>query len=1311
MPSLSLAATAAQLTCRIQYPEDFPIHAHCTEISRVIQKHQVVILSGETGSGKTTQLPKICLALGRGRRQIIGHTQPRRLAAISVAHRIAQELDTTVGEGIGYQVRFNDRVGPNTVIKLMTDGILLAETQRDPLLKRYDTLIIDEAHERSLNIDFLLGYLKQLLPKRPNLKVIITSATIDAERFAQHFAATPEQPAPIITISGRLYPVEIRWRPVQPHHLPPAESKHATLQGVKSERSRDEEGGLLDTLIAATEECMQHGQGDILVFLPGEREIRDTAEALHRQAWIGTEILALYARLSQADQARIFQPHHNLRRIILTTNVAETSLTVPGIRFVIDTGLARIKRYSWRNKVEQLRIEAISRASANQRTGRCGRIGPGICIRLYDEIDFNARPPFTIPEILRCSLASVILRMKSLKLGDIEDFPFLERPSSRAIADGYHLLQELGALEASPLEQHQTPPSSAAATTLQTEQAPATSSLLAMDNDRPSTAWTLTALGDELANLPVDPRIGRMILAARDQHCLAEMLIIAAALSVQDPRDRPLHEKAAAENAHTKFTDHKSEFLSFIKLWHWYHRQETLTHSKRKRDTLLRQHFLSPLRLREWHNVHQQLAHVVHEKNWRLNQSDATFEQIHTALLTGLLGNIGIKSNEGNHYQGTRDIRFYIHPGSTLIKKGNRCIVAAELIETTRLYARCVALIELSWVERVAAHLLRRAWSEPRWEKKSRQVVAKERATLYGLTIYTGRRVHYGRINPKHAREIFIREALVGDDIDTCLPFFIHNRQLIAEIKKLEQQTRRPDILVDDALIYAFYDRQIPDDMSQAVSLETWHASLDEPAKQALMLTREALMQHDAAGITTEIFPKHVEWQGVKMAVDYHFEPGSHRDGMTLSVPLFALNQLDAQRCEWLVPGMLKEKVHLLLKSLPQKIRRHCVPLPDYAAAFYDRWFDRLHDPQQSLLEALATDIGEHIKLRPVRTDFKIETLAPHLFMNFRVLDEHQRVLTTSRNLMQLKAEYGQKAQTNFQQLAARDSQVAQTLEQKNLTSWSFGPLPEYIEINREGQTIVGYPALVDRGLHCDLEIFDNPQEARWTHNIGLLRLFRLALREQLKFLEKNLPALTRISLLFMPLGTQEALRDQIIDCAVTQACLREPLPTDAKTFELRRLEGKSRLGLLAQEITHQTDAILTEWAALQRKLAQAQNHRAAYADLQQQIGTLIHGTFLRQTPAAHLSHFPRYLKAAAMRIDKLRADPLRDQRLMAEMAPLLTQYQRTRTALKGKSDPQLDEFRWLLEELRVALFAQTLRTPMPISVKRLQKTWEARSR
>ncbi len=1249
----------------IRYPEELPVSARRADIAAAIRDHQVVIVSGETGSGKTTQLPKICLELGRGSGKMIGHTQPRRLAATSVARRIAEELQSELGDWVGYQIRFNDKTGERTAIKLMTDGILLAESQRDPLLRRYDTIIIDEAHERSLNIDFLLGFLHQLLPRRKDLKLIITSATIDAKRFAEHFSVRGK-PAPVIEVSGRSWPVEIVYRPV----LRDQETQNGG-QPAQAQRA-DEERDLIDAVVDGVGECIRHGGGDILVFLPGEREIREAADAIRKQRPAGLQVLPLFARLSQAEQDSIFRPQGNTRRVVLATNVAETSLTVPGIRFVIDSGLARVKRYSWRNKVEQLRIEPVSQASANQRSGRCGRIGPGYCIRLYDETDFKNRPAFTDPEILRSSLASVILRMKALKLRDIESFPFVDAPSGRAVADGYHLLQELGALDEGN---------------------------------------TLTPVGKTLARLPVDPRLARMILAAHEGQCLDEVLVIASALSVQDPRERPLAERDVAENAQARFRDPKSEFIAYLNLWRWCTQAYKERESQRKFAEQLRKAYVSPLRFREWRDVHEQLLSMAREHSWKPNATPATFEQIHSALLAGMLGNVGVKTEESSQYQGARDIKFHIHPGSTLARKAGRWVMAAELVDTSRLYARTVATIDPVWVERVGAHLLKRSWSDPRWEKKAGQVVANERATLYGLPVYTGRRVHYGPIDPAMSRELFIRQALVEGQIEGSFPFLDHNRKLVLSIERLEHQSRRPDILVDDSLIHAFYDEKIPQDIYQTATLRAWLQRLDKTQAKALLLTRDALMRHEADGITTEVFPRRLQWQGVDMALDYHFEPGSVRDGVTLSVPLFALNQIDPVRCEWLVPGMLKEKVQWLLKSLPQKLRRHCVPLPDYAAGFYERWFERAADPGMGLLDAIAKDMWEQVKVRPERTDFKLETLPAHLFMNFKVIDEHGRMLSGGRNLDQLKAEHGRQAQASFQQLAGKDAQVAQALAHESLTGWTFGELPEIMEIQRKGRTVIGYPALVDAGAHCQVDVYDDPEQARRHHRGGLRRLFRLALREQVKFLEKNLPDLTRMGMLYMSLGTQEELRDQIVDAALEQACMQEPWPSDQAGFESRCAEGKSRLGLLAQEIARLAMQILTEWQAVQKKLPQARPHADNYADIQRQLTGLMGKWFVRDTPYAQLKHFPRYLKAVQGRIDRLRTDPGRDAKLMAEFGPLQAQYQRALSARKGVPDASLEGFRWMMEELRVSLYAQELRTPMPVSVKRLQKAWDAMQR
>jgi ATP-dependent helicase HrpA len=1313
------AAIAPNPVPPITYPESLPVSGRRDEIARAIAAHQVVIVSGETGSGKTTQLPKICLELGRGLGAggtgLIGHTQPRRLAASSTGRRIAEELGTPYGEVVGYKVRFTDNLAPGASVKLMTDGILLAETQTDPLLKAYDTLIIDEAHERSLNIDFLLGYLKEILPKRPDLKLIVTSATIDADRFARHFGSDAH-PAPVIEVSGRLYPVEVRYRPVA-EDRPAVKHAEGTASRDRVKPAREAERDLMDAIVDAVDELCREGPGDVLVFLPGEREIREAAEALRKHHPPHTEILPLFARLSAADQDKVFKPS-NARRIVLATNVAETSLTVPGIRYVVDTGLARVKRYSYRNKVEQLQVEPISQAAANQRAGRCGRVADGICIRLYDESDFQARARFTDPEILRSSLASVILRMKSLHLTAIESFPFLEPPPGRAIADGYQLLNELGAV----------------------------------DDDN-----ALTPLGRELARLPLDPRVGRMILAARDQQSLREVLIIASALSVQDPRDRPIDAQDQADQAHRRFADERSEFLQWLKIWSWF--EEAVAHKKSNRQLVdaCRQNFLSHLRLREWRDVHSQLLTVVREHGWRLNESEATYEQVHLALLTGLLGNLGLKADDDPHYLGARGITFYLWPGSALAKKAGRWVMAAELVETSRLYARCLAKIEPEWVEKVGAHLLKKSLSEPHWEKRPAQVSAFERATLYGLPIYHRRRVAFGRQDPARARELFIRGALVDGEFDTKLPFFAHNRKLLADIEQLEHKSRRQDVLVDDELIYAFYDHAIPAGIHTGAAFERWYR--DEVKKSGrpddklrlLYLSRDDLMRHEAAGVTTELFPKRATMAGVEMALTYHFEPGSPRDGVTLAVPLYALNQVDARRCEWLVPGMLKEKVQLLLKSLPQKLRRHCVPLPDYAAGFVERT-GRERFGAGGLVEALIADVREQTQVAMKAADFKLETLPAHLFMNFKVIDEHGRQLAMGRNLAQLRQELGAQAQQQFQKIAAastiavgadadggaapaaagapagKDGRGAkggkaaapQTLAApepgatalyENLTTWNFGKLPELLEIRRRGQTLYGYPALVDRGTHCDVEVFDSPEEAARIHRAGLRRLFALQLKEPIKYLEKNLPGLREMAMQYMSLGTQDELRDQLIDTALDRACLQDPLPDDDASFHARRDEGRSRLNLLAQEIARLVGLILTEYAGVVKKLAQAKPFAQAHADLQQQLSALIGKRFVIDTPYAQLVHFPRYLKGIALRIDKLKADPARDAKQLGELQPLVQQYQRAVSQRGVVVDPRLAEFRWLLEELRISLFAQELRTPMAVSVKRLYKVWESMQR
>ncbi len=1335
----------------IDFPENLPVSGKRDEIMAALQAHQVIIVCGETGSGKTTQLPKIALALGRGKlnyapdqhAKLIGHTQPRRIAASSVAKRIAEELKTPLGEVVGFKVRFQDRLSRDASVKLMTDGILLAETQTDPLLKAYDTIIIDEAHERSLNIDFLLGYLRQILPRRPDLKVIVTSATIDAQRFADHFASR-QGPAPVIMVSGRMFPVEQRYRPY--------------------EESRDY--GLNNAIADAVDELWinPHNGGDILVFLPGEREIREAADHLrghlsHQPIMRNAEVLPLFARLSQAEQDRIFDGHTG-RRIVLATNVAETSLTVPGIRYVIDAGTARMKRYSFRSKVEQLLVEPISQSSANQRAGRCGRVADGICIRLYDQKDFDGRPRFTEPEILRSSLAGVILRMKSLHLGVVEDFPFLEAPQGRAIADGYQLLNELGAMD---------------------------------------DANELTAMGAELAKLPLDPRVGRMIIEARERGALDEVLVIASALSVQDVRDRPMEAQQAADQAHVKFDDEKSEFSGYLKLWKWLESAKGGAHvegqaqpahklSNRQYELLLRQNFVNIRRVREWRDIHSQLVTVVAEHKWRVNTRPASYEELHLSMLAGLLGNVGWKAETEaatggrddngarGEYLGARGIKFFAHPGAHLAKKPGRWIVAAELVETTRLFGRGLANIEPQWLEKVAGHLLKKQLLDPHWEKKAAEVVALERATLYGLVVYSGRKVNFGRVDMVAAREIFIREALAANNWDTKLPFLAANEKLIAQVEELEHKSRRQDVLVDDELIYAFYDQQLPADVCSGYSFENWYREEIKRQPKLLMLTRDELMRHEAAGITTQSFPKTIRLGGVDCQTTYLHEPGDAKDGMTVTVPLFVLNQVNDERCEWLVPGMLKDKIQALLKSLHQRPRSRLVPLPESAA----RMAAELNVPEAygatGLVEALLKKVRDATQVDVQRPDFKLDMLSPHLFMNFRVVDEHGRQLGTGRNLGALKAELGAKARGAFQalaglkiateRLAQNNTNTSHTVRPelveglshaqsgrggqnkgsnqplagisialsatKNIansklaespvspagqryTAWTFGELPELMEINKGGQTLIGFPALIDLQDAVSIEVFDEPDVAAAKHQAGLRRLFALHIKDALKYLEKNIPDLTKMAAAYMLVGrsadnsgggTIEELREQIIAKALDRAFLLEPLPTNAAEFTKRLEEGRGRLTLISSEIARLVATILQEYATAARKLKDTKNAPDATADAAAQLARLMPKRFIALTPFTQLHHFARYLKAITARLDKYRADPARDATKLSELRPSEQNYWRLVAERKGAVDDRMMEFRWLLEELRVSFFAQELRTPQPVSVKRLDKLW-----
>ncbi|HEX5612626.1 MAG TPA: ATP-dependent RNA helicase HrpA [Burkholderiales bacterium] len=1205
----------------ISFDPALPITEKRAEIRAALEAHPVVIVCGETGSGKTTQLPKMLLEMGRGVKARIGHTQPRRIAARSVAARIAEELKTELGTLVGYKVRFQDQVGPRCAIKLMTDGILLAETQSDPQLRQYDAIIIDEAHERSLNIDFLLGYLKRLGHKRSDLKVVITSATIDAERFSRHFGG-----APVIEVSGRLYPVEIR---------------HRAVAGDSEDTTREEEEA---ALADAVEEACREGPGDVLVFLPGEREIREAAEAIAGRRLRDAELLPLYGRLSSAEQDRIFRPGSS-RRIVLATNVAETSLTVPRIRYVVDTGLARIKRYSYRNKVEQLQVENISQAAAKQRAGRCGRVADGICIRLYDEEDFARRPAFTDPEVLRSSLAGVILRALTLDLGKVEEFPFVDPPAPRAIADGYGLLAELGAV----------------------------------DDDH-----ALTQIGRELAQLPLDPRVSRMLVAAREERCLEQMLVIAAALSIQDPRERPMDMAAAADARHAAFDDERSDFVAYWKLW------KAFPQGPSRRQC--RENFLSYPRMREWRDVHSQLREATNELGWPQSGADPGkpegYRSVHRALAAGLLGNVGMKDEPDASYTGARGIKYWVHPGSGVRKPG-KWIVAAALVETTRLFGRTVASIDPAWLEDLGGHLLKRHRERPHWEKARAQVVALERGTLYGLPVYANRRVHYGPLDPVLARQIFLRSALVEGDYETRAPFFAHNRRLVAEIERMEHKSRRPDILVDEELIYAWYDSRVPQGIHNGADFEKWRKQAERNDSKLLHLKREDLMRHEAAGITTANFPHELQAGANRFALEYHFEPRSPKDGVTMTVPVALLNQVPAGRCEWLVPGLLKEKVQSLARGIPQRLRHKLGPLEQFAQDFVAR----VPAGDTPLAAAIMRHIRDQFQIEVPADAFRPDSAPPHLRMNFRVLDEHGRQLGMGRELAELRREL---APAN--EAALREDALP---AQQRHTGWAFGDLPEIVEIERAGQVLIGHPALRDCGDGVVLDVSESPEAARAIHRSGVRRLLRIAFRERVRDLERS----AEKDLALAP------LKDDLVSASLERTFLADSLPMTAADFERRVAEGRNRFSLIAQEMQRLASTVLAEFQQVSKRLASLQKaFPDEVGDVRRQCETLLEAGWLARTPWERLQHLPRYLRAAASRLDKLRSDPARDRRRAAELAPLEQAFRRERAGRmkQGAMTPELEQYGWLLEELRVSLFAQELKTPVPVSAKRLAKLWQS---
>lgn len=1219
---------------RITYPADLPVVQRREEIAEMIRDHQVVVLCGETGSGKTTQLPKICLELRRGITGMIGHTQPRRVAARTVSSRIADELRIPIGKQVGYKIRFGDQTGENTLIKIMTDGILLAETQNDRFLDAYDTLIIDEAHERSLNIDFLLGYIKQLLPRRRDLKVIITSATIDPQRFSDHF-----DDAPIIEVSGRTYPVELRYAP------------------IVAEADEDEAPDLMDAVISAVDELVQSERGDILVFLSGEREIREAAKSLRHQSGRGIEVLPLYSRLSSAEQNRIFQPHQQ-RRIVLATNVAETSVTVPGIRCVVDPGQARMSRYSTRTKVQRLPIEAISQASAEQRKGRCGRVEPGVCVRLYSESDFNSRPEFTEPEILRTNLASVILQMKALRLGDVERFPFIERPTARMIRDGYHTLHELGAVDA--------------------------------HNE-------LTDLGRDLARLPIDPRLGRMILQADREHCLAEVLIIAAALSIPDPRERPHDQQEKADAAHARFAHEDSDFLAFVNLWQAYHDEaRRLSHSKARH--WCRQNHVNFMRMREWHDIHTQLRELALESKLRLNTEPAAYDTVHRAVLSGLLSNIGLRT-DGHEYTGAHGTKFFIFPGSGQFKKSPAWIMAAEVVETTRLYARCVAKIQPQWIETLAEHLIKKHYSDPLWNEGNAQVTAAERVSLYGLDIASGRRVHYGPIEPKVSRELFIHHALVEGEWRTMAPFFEHNKQLVAEVEEVESKVRKRDVLVDVQQRFAFYDQRLPADVFSGATFDKWWKEIQRTKPRVLHMTREDLVQVERSAAD---FPDRLTVGALTLSLRYIHDPGAPDDGVTAVIPVEALHEIDAAPFTWLVPGMRMEKITALIKSLPKGTRTAFLPAADFATTCAESLQPDGRTLETALAESLLALRG--IPIKP--GDFQIDKLDRHLQMNFRVVDRRGHIIGESRDLEQLRRDLAGKVRSQLQSMS--DKRFSRT----GITNWDFDALAESIEIKRGGMTVAAYPAIVDEGSSVRLTILDTPAAALAASRRGIRRLYVIAARDELAHQFKTMPQLNRLKLLFASLGPPKLLHEQIIEAAAQQAFLGDgSIPRTREAFESRLNEGWVRVGEAMFSICSIVEPILAARHEVELRLGKQlpPTCKPIVDDLKTQLAELLPSEFLRTTPLERLRHVPRFLAAIVRRLERLSGTGI--QRDAQHRQTIDVHRARLTRAMAARDpnqpiDPRIEEYRWLIEELRVSLFAQDLGTAERVSPQRLDKLW-----
>ncbi|QGM81693.1 ATP-dependent RNA helicase HrpA [Otariodibacter oris] len=1219
----------------IDYP-DLPVSAHRQEILKLIEENQVVVIAGETGSGKTTQLPKMCLELGRGVKGLIGHTQPRRIAARSVATRIAEELKSELGSVVGYKVRFNDQVSDNSLIKLMTDGILLAEIQTDRYLNQYDTLIIDEAHERSLNNDFILGYLKQILPKRPDLKVIITSATIDIERFSKHF-----DNAPIIEVSGRTFPVEVRYRP------------------IIEEEDQDQLQGILN----AVDELQAEGRGDILIFMNGEREIRDTAEALQKQELRHTEILPLYARLSSSEQQRIFNPS-GLNRIVLATNVAETSLTIPNIKYVIDTGTARISRYSYRTKVQRLPIEPISQASANQRKGRCGRTSEGICIRLYSEEDFNNRPEFTDPEILRTNLASVILQMTALGLSDIGAFPFVDAPDHRNIQDGIKLLEELQAFKTRSTKRGEI--------------------------------RELTQIGRQLAQLPIDPRLARMVIAASQNGSLHEVMMIVSGLSIQDPRERPQEKQQSADDKHRRFADKESDFLAFVNLWHFIQAQQKAL-SKNQFRRLCQKDYLNYLRVREWQDIYHQLRLSVREMGLRINTDEASYQQIHTALLTGLLSHIGLKDSEKQTYLGARNAHFSLFPASVLFKKQPKWIMTAELVETSKLWGRISAKIEPEWVEPLAQHLVKNSYSEPHWAKSKGAVMAYEKVSLYGVPIVANRLQNYGKIDPLVSREIFIRSALVEGEWHNNYKFFKENNRLIKEVENLEHKSRRRDILVDEQVLFDFYDQRVGTEVVSSKYFDSWWKVASKKDPDLLNFEKSFLINENANKISELDFPNFWYQGDLKLKLGYQFDIGSQADGVTVYIPLPLLNQVEPEGFDWQIPGLRQELIIALIKSLPKSIRRSFVPAPNYAEAF----LSRAKPFEKPLLESLSYELRRMTGVLVEPESWDLQQLPAHLRMRFRVIDGKNKTLAESENLDELKFSLKDEVQSTLSHIADDG------IEQSGVHLWNFSDLPKFYEQKKQHFSVKAYPAIVDEQTSVGVKLFETEFEQANAMQAGLRRLLLLNVPSPIKYLHEKLPNKAKLGLYFAPFGKVLELIDDCIACAVDK--LIEDFGgfvwSEEKYTALQEYV-RANLNDMTVEIAKQVEKSLTLAYEISKRLKGKLDFTMAFAlsDIQAQLKGLIYPNFVTKMGYQKLADLYRYLTAIDKRLDKLVVDSNADRAKMLRVEQVQQAYQQLLAKLP-KSKPISDEvaeIRYMIEELRVSLFAQQLGTKYPISDKRI---------